>query len=129
MAGMAEAEIQSWVDKANEVLGASNTPEVAQQKAAETHEAYSTELVNSSPEVTQAAETLPESANQALESADTTTAATGMGVETGDAAAASYEMCIRDRPMRRRMKMQGRSLKKRRRKPGLPNSSGLCALQ
>lgn len=90
MAGMAEAEIQSWVDKANEVLGASNTPEVAQQKAAETHEAYSTELVNSSPEVTQAAETLPESANQALESADTTTAATGMGVETGDAAAASY---------------------------------------
>lgn len=90
MAGMAEAEIQSWVDKANEVLGASNTPEVAQQKAAETHEAYSTELANSSPEVTQAAETLPESANQALESADTTTAATGMGTETGDAAAASY---------------------------------------
>ena len=90
MAGMAEVEIQSWVDKANEVLGASNTPEVAQQKAAETHEAYSTELANSSPEVTQAAETLPESANQALESADTTTAATGMGAETGDAAAASY---------------------------------------
>lgn len=91
MAGMAEQEIQTWVDKANQALGVSNTPEVAQQKAAETHEAYTSELENSSPEVAEAAATLPESANEALEGSDTTTTASELGIDAGDAAAESYE--------------------------------------